>query len=197
MNMALQDLETCKRNMLTDADLRFIQAKALVVCTTKDPSGPVDEGRRIASLIPNARLAVIENYGHWRATSHSPLLEHAKLDAEVSRARSRVRRGPSVCPRRGDSPAGISRSVARRRMWATSGPAGSRPRGSSRSTGSTRAVDPSGLRPASRWRKASSSPASPRAAAPRPSHTPRRSPDPVIGCCLIDTPICVTKSDAN
>jgi 2-hydroxy-6-oxonona-2,4-dienedioate hydrolase len=65
MNMALQDPETRKRNMITDDDLRSIQAPALVIWTTKDPSGPVDEGRRIASLIPNARFAVIENAGHW------------------------------------------------------------------------------------------------------------------------------------
>ena len=65
MNMALQDLETRRRNMLTDDDLRAIQAPALIVWTTKDPSGPVDEGRRIASLIPDAALAVIPNAGHW------------------------------------------------------------------------------------------------------------------------------------
>jgi 2-hydroxy-6-oxonona-2,4-dienedioate hydrolase len=65
MNMALQDPEIRKRNMITDDDLRSIQAPALVIWTTKDPSGPVDEGRRIASLIPNARFAVIENAGHW------------------------------------------------------------------------------------------------------------------------------------
>jgi len=65
MNMALQDLETRTRNMLTDDDLRAIEAEALVIWTTKDPSGPVDEGKRIASLIPNARLTVIENAGHW------------------------------------------------------------------------------------------------------------------------------------
>ena len=65
MNMALQDLETRKRNMLSDDDLRAISVPALVLWTTKDPSGPVDEARRIASLIPNAELAVIENAGHW------------------------------------------------------------------------------------------------------------------------------------
>ncbi len=65
MNMALQNLEIRKRNMLSDDDLRAITAEALVIWTTKDPSGPVDEGRRIASLIPNAQLAVIENCGHW------------------------------------------------------------------------------------------------------------------------------------
>jgi 2-hydroxy-6-oxonona-2,4-dienedioate hydrolase len=65
MNMALQDPETRARNMISDEDLRAIQAPAMVLWTTKDPSGPVDEGRRIASLIPNGRLAVMENCGHW------------------------------------------------------------------------------------------------------------------------------------
>ncbi|QEE60411.1 alpha/beta hydrolase [Salinibacterium sp. dk2585] len=65
MNMALQDLETRKRNMLSDGDLAAITVPAMVLWTTKDPSGPVDEGRRIASLIPGAKLAVMENCGHW------------------------------------------------------------------------------------------------------------------------------------
>nr|WP_256127845.1 alpha/beta hydrolase [Arthrobacter sp. SDTb3-6] len=64
-NMALQDLATRKRNMLTDEALGQIKAPALVLWTTKDPSGPVDEGRRIASLIPNGELAIMENCGHW------------------------------------------------------------------------------------------------------------------------------------
>ncbi|WP_455835542.1 alpha/beta fold hydrolase [Pseudarthrobacter siccitolerans] len=64
-NMALQDLEIRKRNMLTDDALGQIKAPALVLWTTKDPSGPVDEGRRIAGLIPNGELAVMENCGHW------------------------------------------------------------------------------------------------------------------------------------
>jgi 2-hydroxy-6-oxonona-2,4-dienedioate hydrolase len=65
MNMALQDPQTRRRNMLTDDDLRAITVPALVIWTTKDPSGPVDEGRRIAELLPHGRLAVIENAGHW------------------------------------------------------------------------------------------------------------------------------------
>ncbi|MBD1593734.1 alpha/beta hydrolase [Arthrobacter sp. S1_S22] len=64
-NMALQDPETRKRNMLTDEALARIKAPALVLWTTKDPSGPVDEGRRIAGLIPNGELAIMENCGHW------------------------------------------------------------------------------------------------------------------------------------
>ncbi|MCU1581334.1 MAG: 4,5-9,10-diseco-3-hydroxy-5,9, 17-trioxoandrosta(10),2-diene-4-oate hydrolase [Microbacteriaceae bacterium] len=65
MNMALQNPEIRARNMLSDAELASIQAEALVIWTTKDPSGPVDEGKRIASLIPHSTLAVMENCGHW------------------------------------------------------------------------------------------------------------------------------------
>ena len=64
-NMALQNMEIRRRNMLTEEDLARIQAPALVLWTTKDPSGPVTEAERIASLIPNARLAVMDNCGHW------------------------------------------------------------------------------------------------------------------------------------
>lgn len=79
-NMALQDPETRRRNMLTDEDLRSIQAPALVVWTTKDPSGPVDEGRRIAGLIPNGRLAVIENAGHWPQYEQTGIFNKIHLD---------------------------------------------------------------------------------------------------------------------
>jgi 2-hydroxy-6-oxonona-2,4-dienedioate hydrolase len=79
-NMALQDPKTRRRNMLTDDDLRSIQAPALVVWTTKDPSGPVDEGRRIAGLIPNGRLAVIENAGHWPQYEQPEIFNKIHLD---------------------------------------------------------------------------------------------------------------------
>jgi 2-hydroxy-6-oxonona-2,4-dienedioate hydrolase len=84
-NMALQDPETRKRNMLTDDDLRAIQAEALVVWTTKDPSGPVDEGRRIASLIPNGRLEVIENCGHWPQYEDTATFDRIHLDFLLGR----------------------------------------------------------------------------------------------------------------
>jgi 2-hydroxy-6-oxonona-2,4-dienedioate hydrolase len=80
MNMALQDPETRSRNMITDDDLRAIEAPALVLWTTKDPSGPVDEGRRIASLIPNARLAIMENCGHWPQYEDTATFNRLHLD---------------------------------------------------------------------------------------------------------------------
>lgn len=85
MNMALQDLETRQRNMLSDDDLRAIKAEALVVWTTKDPSGPVDEGRRIAELIPQGRLAVIENAGHWPQYEQTEEFNRIHLDFLLGR----------------------------------------------------------------------------------------------------------------
>jgi 2-hydroxy-6-oxonona-2,4-dienedioate hydrolase len=80
MNMALQDPETRARNMISDDDLRAIQTPAMVLWTTKDPSGPVDEGRRIASLIPNGRLAVMENCGHWPQYEDTETFDRLHLD---------------------------------------------------------------------------------------------------------------------
>lgn len=80
MNMALQDPETRSRNMISDDDLRAIQSPAMVLWTTKDPSGPVDEGRRIASLIPNGRLAVMENCGHWPQYEDTETFDRLHLD---------------------------------------------------------------------------------------------------------------------
>jgi 2-hydroxy-6-oxonona-2,4-dienedioate hydrolase len=84
-NMALQNLEIRKRNMLSDDDLRAIAAPALVLWTTKDPSGPVDEARRIASLIPNAQLAVMDNCGHWPQYEDTETFNKIHLDFLLGR----------------------------------------------------------------------------------------------------------------
>lgn len=86
MNMALQNLEIRKRNMLSDDDLRSIQAPAMVLWTTKDPSGPVDEGRRIAGLIPNGHLEVMENCGHWPQYEDALTFNRIHLDFLLDRA---------------------------------------------------------------------------------------------------------------
>ncbi len=84
-NMALQNPEIRRRNMLTDADLAAITAPALVLWTTKDPSGPVDEAKRIASLIPNSRLAVMENCGHWPQYEDTETFDRIHLDFLLGR----------------------------------------------------------------------------------------------------------------
>ncbi|EYT51863.1 2-hydroxy-6-ketonona-2,4-dienedioic acid hydrolase [Dietzia sp. UCD-THP] len=85
-NMALQDLETRKRNMISDDDLRSIETEALVIWTTKDPSGPVDEGRRIAELLPNGSLAVMDECGHWPQYEDTSTFNRIHLDFLLGRA---------------------------------------------------------------------------------------------------------------
>ncbi len=63
--LVLQEMEIRKRNLLTDADWALIKAPTLVLWTTHDPTNPVDEGRRLASLIPGAGFVVMEHCGHW------------------------------------------------------------------------------------------------------------------------------------
>ena len=85
MNMALQDMEIRRRNMLSDDDLRQIEVPAVVLWTTKDPSGPVDEGRRIADLIPNGQLAVMEECGHWPQYEDTETFNKIQLDFLLGR----------------------------------------------------------------------------------------------------------------
>jgi 2-hydroxy-6-oxonona-2,4-dienedioate hydrolase len=84
-NMALQDPEIRRRNMLTDDALGRIQAPAMVLWTTKDPSGPVTEAERITSLIPGARLAVMENCGHWPQYEDTETFDRIHLDFLLDR----------------------------------------------------------------------------------------------------------------
>lgn len=85
MNMALQDVEIRKRNMITDDDLRGIGAETMVLWTTKDPSGPVAEGQRIADLVPNGHLVVIDNAGHWPQYEQTEEFNRLHLDFLLGR----------------------------------------------------------------------------------------------------------------
>jgi 2-hydroxy-6-oxonona-2,4-dienedioate hydrolase len=85
MNMALQRMDVRRRNMLSDDDLRGITAPAMVLWTTKDPSGPVDEGRRIADLLPNGHLVVMENCGHWPQYEDAATFNRHQLDFLLAR----------------------------------------------------------------------------------------------------------------
>jgi 2-hydroxy-6-oxonona-2,4-dienedioate hydrolase len=63
--MCLQDLDVRTRNLITDAELRTVEAPTLVVWTTHDPTGAVEVGQRFADTVPDGRLVVIDNAGHW------------------------------------------------------------------------------------------------------------------------------------
>ncbi|GAT15257.1 alpha/beta fold hydrolase [Mycolicibacterium thermoresistibile] len=63
--MALQDPEIRARNLLGPEEYGAITAPTLVVWTSDDPTADVDEGKRIASMIPGARFEVMPGCGHW------------------------------------------------------------------------------------------------------------------------------------
>lgn len=63
--LCLQDPEIRARNLVTDDELRSIDAPSLVVWTSDDPSGPASAGLHMAELLPNGRFELVENAGHW------------------------------------------------------------------------------------------------------------------------------------
>lgn len=63
--MALQDPEIRARNLLGPGEYGKITAPTLVVWTSDDPTADVEEGRRIASMIPGARFELMPGCGHW------------------------------------------------------------------------------------------------------------------------------------
>ena len=63
--MCLQDLETRRRNMITDADLTAVPGPAMVVWTSNDPSGPAAAGMSMAERIPAGRFRYLTGAGHW------------------------------------------------------------------------------------------------------------------------------------
>ena len=63
--MCLQLMDVRRRNMIAIEDLRRITAPTLVIWTSHDPTGKVELGETFAREIPDARLVVMENCGHW------------------------------------------------------------------------------------------------------------------------------------
>ena len=61
----LTDMETRRRNMIPDEGFRAIDKPTLVLWTSDDPMADVDEGRRVARLIPGAVFVVMPDCGHW------------------------------------------------------------------------------------------------------------------------------------
>ncbi len=70
--LCLQEPDIRRRNNLADAEWAAIKAPTLVLWTDKDPTAAVSVGQRIAELIPNARLEVMERCGHWPQFEDAP-----------------------------------------------------------------------------------------------------------------------------
>jgi 2-hydroxy-6-oxonona-2,4-dienedioate hydrolase len=63
--MCIENIEIRRRNLLAPQLLKGITAPTFVIWTTRDPIFPVEVGRRFTECIPNSRLVVIEDCGHW------------------------------------------------------------------------------------------------------------------------------------
>lgn len=63
--MALQDPEIRAQNQVTDEDYQNVRVPALFVWTDHEPTGGVGTGERLAGLMPQGELLVVEGAAHW------------------------------------------------------------------------------------------------------------------------------------
>ena len=83
--MALQDPEIRARNLLGPGEYGAITAPTLVLWTSDDPTADVTEGRRIASMIPGARLEVMAGCGHWPQYEDAKTFNRLHIDFLLGR----------------------------------------------------------------------------------------------------------------
>lgn len=84
--MCLQTMAIRRRSMIPIADLRTISAPTLIVWTTHDPTGKVDVGETFAREIPDARLVVMEECGHWPQFEDAATFNRLHLDFLLGRS---------------------------------------------------------------------------------------------------------------
>jgi len=63
--LCLQNPDVRRRNLIEDRELAAIEAPALVIWTTDDPSGPPAAGQAMADKMKDAEFRLIERAGHW------------------------------------------------------------------------------------------------------------------------------------
>ncbi|OBH16885.1 MULTISPECIES: alpha/beta fold hydrolase [Mycolicibacter] len=83
--MALQDPQIRARNLLGPEEYGKITAPTLVVWTSDDPTADVEEGKRIASMIPGARFELMPGCGHWPQYEDPATFNRLHLDFLLGR----------------------------------------------------------------------------------------------------------------
>jgi 2-hydroxy-6-oxonona-2,4-dienedioate hydrolase len=78
--MCLQDMETRRPNMITQAQYNAITKKTLVVWTSHDPTATPEEGKQIADMIPGAKYVVMNQCGHWPQFEDAELFNRIHLE---------------------------------------------------------------------------------------------------------------------
>jgi pimeloyl-ACP methyl ester carboxylesterase len=51
--------------LFTEKDIASVKTKTLVIWTDHNPLQGVDAAKRIGELMPNAKVVILENAGHW------------------------------------------------------------------------------------------------------------------------------------
>jgi len=83
--MCLQEMELRRQNMITEDQYRSIVAPTLVVWTSHDPTATPEEGRQIASMIPDSRYVVMNQCGHWPQYEDADEFNRLHLDFLLGR----------------------------------------------------------------------------------------------------------------
>ncbi|MBO2453178.1 alpha/beta fold hydrolase [Actinomadura barringtoniae] len=78
--LCLQDPQVRRRNMVTPDDLSAIKARALVIWTSHDPSGPPSAGVEMAERIPHGEFRLIDGAGHWPQWERRAEFDQAVLE---------------------------------------------------------------------------------------------------------------------
>lgn len=63
--LILQEWDVRQRNLIEPEEWACIAAPTLVLWTSDDPTAGVDDGRRVADMIPGAEFVVMDGCGHW------------------------------------------------------------------------------------------------------------------------------------
>jgi 2-hydroxy-6-oxonona-2,4-dienedioate hydrolase len=83
--LVLQDPEVRKRNLVTEAEWRGIQAPALIIGSVDDPNIFLDTARQASTLMPNARYVEMRHVGHWPQFEDPAIFNKINLDFLLGR----------------------------------------------------------------------------------------------------------------
>jgi 2-hydroxy-6-oxonona-2,4-dienedioate hydrolase len=83
--LSMHTPEARQRYALTDEQWASIQAPALVLWTSHDPSAPVTAGERVAAKLRNARFVVMQDCGHWPQFEDAATFNRIHIDFLLDR----------------------------------------------------------------------------------------------------------------
>jgi 2-hydroxy-6-oxonona-2,4-dienedioate hydrolase len=66
--------------MAIDEELAAVRARALIVWSSDDPSGPAKAGLDMAEKIPAGRFALVKDAGHWPQREQAEIFNSPLLD---------------------------------------------------------------------------------------------------------------------